>query len=135
MLRALLATAFALTITLPAAAQQAPAAPAAPAAAPAPEVTTSLAPDTDKHLWCASAFYWLAASAEDSGDSKEAEMYDRWSKRLADVAGAQLTTQGLSPEEVEKITANYDEKVLVDLAGDKPQFDIATCPALLGEYR
>ena len=26
-----------------------------------------IAPETDKLLWCASAFYWLAGSAEDFG--------------------------------------------------------------------
>ncbi len=128
MLRALLATAIAAMLVLPAAAQQA----AAPAAVP--EISNSVAP-ADKHLWCASAFYWLAASAEYSGDADEAEMYDRWSKRLLDVAGVTLTTQGLKPEEIETLVASYDEKTLVDLAGDAPPYDIASCPQLLGEFR
>jgi hypothetical protein len=127
MLRALLATAIVMTIALPAAAQQAP-------AAPAPEISTSHTP-ADKHLWCASAFYWLAGSAEDAGDSNEAELYDRWSKRLLDMAGATLTSEGLKPEEIETLVTSYDEKVLVDLAGDAPAYDVTTCPQLLGEFR
>lgn len=128
MLRAFLATAVAIAAALPAAAQQTP-------APPAPEVTTAVAPDTDRHLWCASAFYWLAGSAEDSGDAEEAEMYDRWSKRLLDIASATLTAEGVKPEMIETLIANYDEKALVDLAGEAPPYDIATCPQLLGEFR
>jgi hypothetical protein len=127
MLRAVLATAIAVMIAAPAMAQT-------PAVAPAPEVSTSLTP-ADKHLWCASAFYWLAGSAEDSGDAEEAEMYDRWSKRLLDMAGSTLTSEGLKPEEIEALVASYDEKVLVDLAGTAPPHDIITCPQLLGEFR
>ena len=60
----------------------------------APVAAQDISADTDKTLWCASAFYWLAGSAEDSGEAEEAEMYDRWSKRLLDVAGAALRSTG-----------------------------------------
>jgi hypothetical protein len=128
MLRALLALAIAVSITVPSLAQGTP-------AAAAPEITTSVAPQTDKHLWCASAFYWLAGSAEDSGDAEEAEMYDRWSKRLLEMSSATLTAEGVKPEAIETMIANYDEKALVDLSGEAPPYDVATCPQLLGDFR
>ena len=128
MLRASAACALVLALALPAVAQEA-------TAAAAPRITVSVAPETDKHFWCASAFYWLAGSAEDSGDTEEAEMYDRWSKRLLEIASATLTAEGVKPEGIETMIANYDEKALVDLSGEAPPYDVATCPQLLGDFR
>jgi hypothetical protein len=128
MIRAAAVSAIVLLLAVPALAQDA-------TAAARPQTTTAVAPDTDKHLWCASAFYWLAGSAEDSGDSEEAEMYDRWSKRLLEIASATLTAEGVKPDTIETMVANYDEKALVDLAGTAPPYDVATCPSLLGEFR
>lgn len=129
MIHAAAASAIVLLLVSPALAQD------AAATAAAPQTTTAVAPDTDKHLWCASAFYWLAGSAEDSGDSEEAEMYDRWSKRLLEIASTTLTAEGVAADTIETMVANYDEKALVDLAGDAPPYDVATCPSLLGDFR
>lgn len=95
----------------------------------------ALAPEADKTLWCASAFYWLAGSAEDSGEPEEAEMYDRWSKRLLDIAGAALARSGYVPEKIEEIILGYDEQVLGELGTPEAAHDITTCPDLLGDWR
>lgn len=101
---------------------------AAPAAAPVPA-------EADKLLWCGSAFYWLAASAEDSGETEEAETYDRWSKRLLEVAGASLTSAGFAPERIEQLVADYDQAALAELGTPEAPHDIVTCPDLLGDWR
>ena len=94
-----------------------------------------LPPQTDRLLWCASAFYWLAGSAEDAGATKEAETYDRWSQRLLEVAGDALAASGFAPERVEELVSSYDMKVLGELGTDKARYDVVTCPELLGERR
>lgn len=103
--------------------------------APAAQIALTTAAETDKILWCASAFYWLAGSAEDSGDAEEAEMYDRWSKRLLEMGSASLTSEGVAADVIETTISAYDEKTLVDLSGTNPPYDVATCPQLLGDYR
>ena len=101
----------------------------------APAAAQDISPDTDKTLWCASAFYWLAGSAEDSGETSEAEMYDRWSKRLLDVAGAALRSTGYVPQKIEEIVLSYDEAVLAQLGTPDAPHDVVTCPDLLGDWR
>lgn len=103
-------------------------------AAPA-RAQPALAPETDKLLWCGAAFYWLAASAEDAGDTEEAEMYDRWSNRLLDVARAALTSVGYLPEEVDEQISSYDARALAELGTPDAPHDIVTCPELLGDWR
>lgn len=97
-----------------------------------PAFAQDLSPQNDKLLWCASAFYWLAGSAEDSGDTEEAELYDRWSQNLLELAGMSLTIAGLAPETIEKLIADYDQAALEQLASDDPPHDVVTCPELLG---
>ena len=116
MLKQAVIVAFALALTVPALAQP-------------------VEPQTDKLLWCGSAFYWLAASAEDSGESEEAEMYDRWSKRLLEVGSAALTSAGHTPESVESLITAYDTRALSELAATDAPHDITTCPELLGDWR
>lgn len=96
-----------------------------------PAVAQTVSPDQDKLLWCASAFYWLAGSAEDSGDAEEADMYDRWSKKLLDIAGPTLVSAGFQPDSIEALVARYDERALAELNSDNPPYDIVTCPTLL----
>lgn len=103
-------------------------------AAPA-EAQPALAPETDKLLWCGAAFYWLAASAEDAGDTEEAEMYDRWSNRLLDVAGAALVNAGYTPDVIEQLISSYDARALNELGTPDAPHDIVTCPELLGDWR
>jgi hypothetical protein len=104
---------------------------AAFAATPALAQETPVPPEVDRVLWCASAFYWLAGSAEDSGDQTEAEMYDRWSQSLLDRAGVSLTARAFPPSRIEELVAEYDERVLAELGSAEPPYDVATCPTLL----
>ena len=101
----------------------------------APARAQPITPETDKLLWCASAFYWLAGSAEDSGDAEEAEMYDRWSKRLLEIGSAALTASGFLPGKIEVLIASYDEAALAQLGAPDAPHDIVTCPDLLGDWR
>jgi hypothetical protein len=102
----------------------------APAAGLAQE--SPVPPEVDKVLWCASAFYWLAGSAEDSGDAAEAEMYDRWSQQLLDTAAQSLTARATPPDTIEALITSYDERVLGELSTDAtPAYDVANCATLL----
>jgi hypothetical protein len=96
-----------------------------------PVVAQDVSPENDKRLWCASAFYWLAGSAEDSGDATEAEMYDRWSQKLLEMASVSLTKAGYVPDKIEKLIQTYDENTLAQLGTDTAPYDVATCPKLL----
>jgi hypothetical protein len=90
-----------------------------------------VSPENDKRLWCASAFYWLAGSAEDSGDATEAETYDRWSQKLLEMAGVSLTKAGFVPDRIEELIQTYDQSALSQLGTDQAAYDVATCPKLL----
>lgn len=90
-------------------------------------------PGIDRALWCASAFYWLAGTAEDSGDHDEAELYDGWSKRLLDLAGEALTEIGTAPEDIEQLVTAYDKVALEQLGSNTAAYDVVTCPDLLEE--
>jgi hypothetical protein len=116
LLRSLIAIAALVLFTAPAAAQPVP-------------------PHADKILWCASAFYWLAGSAADSGETAESEMYDRWSNRLMEMGSTALVAEGFQPERIEELITSYDEAALVQIADDTTPYDVATCPALLGDWR
>jgi len=107
---------------------------AVPALAQAPTLASGpVPPGIDRALWCASAFYWLAGSAEDSGDHDEAELYDGWSTRLLDMAGGALTSIEVTPEEIERLVAEYDQRALAELGTDAAPYDVATCPDLFGD--
>lgn len=98
-------------------------------ATPAP--AADVPPEIDRALWCASALYWLASSAEDAGDTAEAEAYDDWSHQLLDLAGEALFATGLSPEDIDLLIAAYDERALVELGTDTAPYDVITCPSLV----
>lgn len=101
----------------------------------APAFAQPVPAEADKLLWCASAFYWLAGTAADAGDNDEAEMYDRWSKRLLEVASISLIGSGFQPDTIEALVTRYDEATLVQLADGSAPHDVATCPELLGDWR
>ena len=94
---------------------------------------SAVPPGIDRALWCASAFYWLAGSAEDSGDSSEAEIYDGWSSRLLEMAAEAMTSIDLPPEEIERLIAAYDQRALEELGTNTAPYDVAMCPDLLGD--
>lgn len=100
-----------------------------------PALAQAISPEIDKTLWCASAFYWLAGSAEDAGDTAEAALYDRWSGRLLDVAGAALTNAGFQPERIEELVTEYDEAALAQIGLPDAPHDVTTCPNLLGDWK
>jgi hypothetical protein len=85
----------------------------------------------DKLLWCASAFYWLAGSAQDSGDAEESATYDRWSQTLLEIASASLVAAGIQPDRIEALIASYDEATLQQLGRPDAPHDVGTCPDLL----
>ncbi len=97
------------------------------------QAETAVPPGIDRALWCASAFYWLAGSAEDSGDAEEAELYDGWSKRLLEMSSEALTGIGTPADEIERLIADYDHRTLEQLGTDTAAYDIVSCPDLLGE--
>ena len=88
-------------------------------------------PEADRTLWCASAFYWLAASAEDAGDAAEAELYDRWSGQLVERVTADLLAAGQSSDAVDALLSDYDEQVLTELGTAEATHDIEACPPLV----
>ena len=92
-------------------------------------------PHVDKTLWCASAFYWLAGNAADAGDTAESELYDRWSNRLMELGSAALIVEGFEPDRIEELISSYDEAALVQIADNTAPYDVATCPAMLGDWR
>jgi len=100
-----------------------------PAAAGDPAIT----PEADKAMWCASAFFWLAGSADDAGDVAEAELYDGWAQKLTLSATALLDGAGFEAVRIEEMTGEYDQLVLDELASEKPRYDVATCPELVTE--
>jgi hypothetical protein len=101
------------------------------AALSTPAAAQVITPDIDRTLWCASAFYWLAGSAEDSGATKEAEAYDGWSKQLLELAGPALIASGFKQERIETIIAEYDETVLAQLGTPDAAYDVVSCPELV----
>lgn len=115
MLRALLAGCLVLALT--------------PAAAAGSAVT----PETDRVMWCASAFYWLAGSAADAGDAQEAELYDGWATELTERGTALLTASGFDLARIQEIIGEYDQRVLDELASEQARYDVALCPELVAE--
>lgn len=90
-----------------------------------------IAPETDRMLWCASAFYWLAGSADDAGDAAEAELYDGWSLTLMEKAMAALEAAGSTPDEIEATLAAYIDAALEELDTDEARHDVFACPDLV----
>jgi hypothetical protein len=96
-----------------------------------PAVAQPITPADDKLLWCASAFYWLAGSAQDAGDTEESAMYDRWSETLLQFASASLVQSGVPPERIEQLISAYDEATLEQLGRPDAPHDVGSCPDLL----
>jgi hypothetical protein len=100
-----------------------------------PAAAQTASPETDRVLWCASAFYWLAGSAADSGEDTESKVYDRWANRLMEVGSAALFAEGFQPDTIEQMIATYDQKALVELADNTATYDVTKCPELLGDWQ
>ncbi len=100
---------------------------------PAAAGDPAISPEADKAMWCASAFFWLAGSADDAGDVTEAELYDGWAQKLTLSATALLDGAGFEAVRIEEMTGEYDQLVLDELASEKPRYDVATCPELVKE--
>jgi hypothetical protein len=116
MFRAFAAGLFALALTVPASPEE-------------PAIT----PEADKVMWCASAFFWLAGSADDAGDADEAELYDGWATELTESGTALLNAAGFDLARIQEIIGEYDALVLDELASDKARYDVAVCPDLVAE--
>lgn len=116
MVRALFAGCFALAL-------------AVPAFAGSPAIT----PQADKVMWCASAFFWLAGSAADAGETEEAELYDGWATELTESGTTLLNASGFDLARIQEIIGEYDQLVLDELAGENARYDVAVCPELVAE--
>ena len=99
----------------------------APAAAAASEISDA----ADRVLWCASAFFWLAGSAADSGETEESGLYDGWADQLTRNGAALLHADGVASARIEAIIAEYDQAVLDELAAATARHDVTTCPDLV----
>lgn len=93
----------------------------------------AITPEADKVMWCASAFFWLAGSADDAGDATEAELYDGWANELTERGTSLLTAAGFDAARTQEIMGQYDQQVLEELASEKPRYDVATCPEPVSE--
>ena len=98
---------------------------------PAPAASPEIPAAADRVLWCASAFFWLAGSAADSGDDEEAGQYDGWADQLTRQGAALLHDHGVASGRIEEIIAEYDQQVLDELAARTGHHDVVDCPALL----
>ena len=103
------------------------------AAAPARAAAPTVSAEADRVMWCASAFYWLAGSADDAGDAAEAELYDGWAGALTDRAAAMMGGMGLDTAQVDEIVAAYDQQVLDEITAGRPRHDVAACQDLLAQ--
>lgn len=102
-------------------------------ALPASAANPTIAPEADKTMWCASAFFWLAGNAADAGDTEESQLYDGWAAQLTDSGTALLNAAGFDLARIQEIIGEYDQQVLDELASDKPRYDVAVCPELVAE--
>ncbi len=96
-------------------------------AATAQEITL----EADKILWCGSAFFWLATSADDSGDNREARQYLAWSEQLMARGVALLKADQLDAAAIAHVVEAYDNAVVAELGTEKSRHDVTTCPALV----
>lgn len=87
--------------------------------------------EADRVMWCASAFFWLAGSADDAGDVAEAELYDGWAGALTERARDLLGAAGFEAAQAEETLAAYDQEVLDEIDAGTPRHDVAACPELV----
>ena len=95
-----------------------------------PAAGMDVAPDTDRALWCGSAFFWLATDAYDAGEDAEATDYEAWSEALLGTGVAALAAAGTDEATIGALLDAYDGEVLDALGTDKARFDIITCLTL-----
>jgi hypothetical protein len=99
----------------------------------APAWAQQISAGTDKVMWCASAFFWLAGSADDAGEAIEAELYDGWTTDLTQRGTALLSAEGFDVARIQELIGRYDSLVLDELASGKPRYDVAVCQELVVE--
>ena len=91
-----------------------------------------LTEEEDVVLWCGSAFFWLGANASDSGDTKEADLYQAWSETLMARGVALLKADQLNADQIAHVVDAYDNSVVAELGTPKARHDVTKCPDLLG---
>ncbi|MGV3491541.1 MAG: hypothetical protein ACO1OG_09495 [Devosia sp.] len=96
-------------------------------------VAEEISPATDRLLWCSSAMYWLSADAYDAGEDEEAAQYETWSDDLAARADLMLESEGRSGDELVAIRDEFDNRVLAELGGPSPKYDVTACPDLAAQ--
>jgi hypothetical protein len=89
-------------------------------------------PETERLLWCGSAFYWLAADASDAGDNTEADQYQAWSDELLDRAATLLAAAGVDAADTDDMIETYADRALEQMGQPGAPYDVAGyCPTLV----
>ena len=96
-----------------------------------PAAAQQLTEEEDLVLWCGSAFFWLGTNASDSGDNKEADLYQRWSDKLMARGLALLKADKLTPDQIAHVVDAYDNSVVAELGTPKARHDVTKCPELV----
>jgi hypothetical protein len=65
----------------------------------------------------ATAFFWLATDAYDSGEDAEAKQYEAWSDDLAGRADMMLEAEGNDDNAITALRDAYDSRVVDEMAG------------------
>ena len=100
------------------------------ALAATPAGAAALPPGTDRLLWCASAFNWLARDADDVADAAGAEVFDAWSLLFTELAAEALRAAGYEVPEIDAAIAASDQAVLEEMQAKAMRYEIESCPEL-----
>lgn len=95
-----------------------------------PAGAVEVPPATERLLWCASAFNWLARDADDAADAAAAEILDAWSLLFTDRATAALREHGLGSAAIHAAIAAFDREVLDEMQARTMRYDVEDCPEL-----
>ena len=102
---------------LPAVAQDAPAVP----------------PDTQKALWCATAFTLVEPQARAQGQTEAADRFKKYADSLNSTSHDGLAKAGFSEDQIKTQTTAYTDKVTKELSGSgaQPEFSVVDCTQLV----
>jgi len=106
-----------LGMTAPALAQDAPAVP----------------PETDKALWCATAFTLVEPQARAQGQTEAADKFKKYADSLNTSGHDGLAKAGFTEDQIKTQSAAYTDKVTKELngSGPQPEFSVVECTELV----